>query len=178
MIYAKTWKPGTDKPLDDLFETLREEFYLSGQNSIWYTKKHFEQCIALTISFNDDTPIFCASILQRKIWPDGVFRIMNRYWRIGNNRTIIKTISPGTTIITQDQINWLKLNTNFKLAFISRQYNHWQKFVIDQYKMQLGIEFQTDNYLYTTCENILDDSCWQKIVYIGDSSVLSKWNRK
>jgi len=180
MIYAETWIPGTDKYLDDLFESLRHTFYTSQNHSLWsnYNKEHFKTCDALTISFQNDQPLFCASILSRNIWPDGVYRIMNRYWRIGENLPLIKKISEGTAAITKNQIQWLKENTNFELAFISRQYDNWQRYVIEQYKTHYQIDFKKDNYNYCTCENLSDDTCWQKIVYIGNEDVLTHWTRR
>lgn len=179
MIHAKTWKPGTDKSLDDLFEILRENFCQSEQNSLWYTKKHFEQCSALTISFDDDTPIFCSSILERKIWPPGVFRIMNRYWRIGNNHTLLKTISQGSGEMTISQLEWVYRQPNFELAFISRQSDYWQSFIAKEYYQKYGLKFEIDNHnKYLTCDNIKDSTCWQKIIYQGNSNILSQWNRK
>jgi len=179
MIYAKTWEPGTDKSLDDLFESLREKIYLSQQHPLWsnYNKDHFKKCCALTISFEKDIPIFCASILSRKIWPEGTYRIMNRYWRISGDHNFLKTISPGSAILTLSQLEWAKSQTNFKLAFISRQYEHWQKFIIDQFNKH-QIKFQSDNYKYLTCDNQNDITCWQKIIFQGESDILEKWTRK
>jgi len=180
MIYAKTWVPGTDTSLDNLFEEFREKIYRDQQHPLWsnYTKEHFKTCSALTISFENDIPIFCSSILERKIWPHGVFRIMNRYWRIGNEHVFLKTISQGSAEMTRSQLEWTKKQPHFQLVFISRQYDHWQQFVINQFDKKYQIKFNSDNYKYLTCDNKEDDSCWQKIIYQGDYNVLNLWTRK
>lgn len=180
MIHAKTWIPGTDRNLDNLFEELRNNFYCSQHHPLWYNynKDHFQTCSALTISFDNHTPIFCSSILERKIWPDGVFRIMNRYWRVGNDHTLLKTISPGSGEMTMSQIAWVKSQPKFQLAFISRQYDFWQEFIAKEYRQRYNIEFEIDNYKYLTCENMNDDTCWQRIIYQGNADILSQWNKK
>lgn len=179
MIHAETWVPGTNTELDRLFETCRQNIFSSDYKlAANYTKDHFYKCSALTITFEDINPIFCASILARDIWPKGIFRIMNRYWRVGGDHTMLKTLSPGTGALVQSQLDWLAKQNNFSLAFISRQYEHWQKFAIRQFKQNFKIEFKNDNYKYRTCETAEDDSCWQKIIYCGDSSILEFWNRR
>lgn len=180
MIHAKTWVPGSCQDLDDLFENLRQDIYNNQKYKLWYNYNfdHFKKCSALTISFDNEIPLFCASILERQTWPKGVYRIMNRYWRVGGDHTILKTLSPGTGALVKSQLDWLQSQTNFQLAFISRQYDYWQKFAIREFKKNFQIEFQSDNYNYCTCDTPGDDSCWQKIIYCGDSSILEFWNRR
>jgi hypothetical protein len=180
MIYAKTWVPGTNQELDSLFEILRQDIYNKQEYTLWanYNFDHFKQCTALTISFDGNVPLFCSSILERNSWPKGVYRILNRYWRVGNDVTILKTFSTGSGAMIQSQLDWCKSQNNFHLAFISRQYNHWQKFMIREFSKKFNIEFQSDNYNYRTCETPNDISCWQKIIYQGDSSILESWDHK
>lgn len=183
MIHACTWVPGQNQELDSLFEQLRSDFYQAQEYNLWpnYSKDSFKHCTALTISFDDDTPLFCSSILGRTQWhqwPHGAFRIMNRYWRIGGRHTLLKKISEGSGIMVQSQLDWLKEHTNFKLAFISRPSDNWRDFIIASFKKDFDIEFKMDNYSYCTCETPNDDSCWQKIIYTGDSSLLEFWKRQ
>jgi hypothetical protein len=53
-----------------------------------------------------------------------------------------------------------------------------QQFAIKSFREIVGIEFQSDNYSYCTCETPNDESCWQKIIYQGDSSLLETWKRR
>lgn len=183
MIYARTWIPGQDQELDTLFEKLRSDIYQKQEYTLWanYSEKNFQHCKALTISFDNDKPLFCSSILGKTPWhkwPDNVYRVMNRYWRVGGDHSFLKRVSEGSGIMVQNQLNWLKENTDWKLAFISRQTDNWQDFAIDSFKNYFDIDFKMDNYSYCTCETPNDDSCWQKIIYIGDSTVLETWKRR
>lgn len=180
MIYTETWEPGTDSYLDNLFESLRQEFYNNQQHSLWtnYNQSHFKNCSALTISFENDVPIFCSSILKRNVWPAGVYRIMNRYWRVGGNHTFLRNISTGSGLMTRSQLLWAKNQPDFKLAFISRQYDHWQQFIIKEFDKNYQIKFESDSYKYLTCDNPEDDTCWQRIIYQGDHKVLKTWPRQ
>jgi hypothetical protein len=183
MIYAETWVPGTYSELDSLFEKLRKEFYEQQDHYLWknYSADSFKDCTVLSIAFDDEVPIFCSSVLGRNEWhkwPEHAYRVMNRYWRINNHRPAMKRMSEGTVIMVKNQIDWLKENTDCQLAFISRQSNNWQQFAIKSFREIVGIEFQSDNYSYCTCETPNDDSCWQRIIYQGDSSLLETWKRR
>lgn len=183
MIYAKTWRPGRNDELDKLFDTLRDNVYQDQTHELWqnYSKDRFKHCVALTISFDNDIPLFCSSIANKTPWhhwPDGVYRIMNRYWRVGKNHNFLKRISKGSGVMAQSQLNWLKENTDYELAFISRQTDNWQEFMINSFKNDFDIDFKMDNYIYCTCETPNDDSCWQKIIYTGNPDVLETWKRR
>lgn len=180
MITVETWVPGSNEKLDNLFETHREKFYTSNTHVLCknYTKEHFKKCSALSIAFENNLPIFCSSILNRSVWPKEVFRIGNRFWRTGNSHYLLQKLSPGVGEMMLSQLDWLNKNTNYELAFISRQYDNWQNFMIQQFKNRYQINFETDTYKYQTCETPNDDTCWQQIIYVGNSKILSSWNRK
>jgi hypothetical protein len=80
-------------------------------------------------------------------------------------------------LTAKSQIEWLKENTDCKLYFISRQTDNWNDWMIEHFK-EYGIEFKTDNYMYLTCPNECDDTCWQRIIYSGDTGLLEQWKRK
>lgn len=180
MITVETWVPGSNQMFDELFEKLREDFYKADNHILCknYVKEHFEKCSALSIAFKNDNPIFCSSILNRSVWPSSVYRIGNRFWRVGDEHHILQRISPGVGEMLKSQIDWLKDNSNYKLVFVSRQYDNWQEFMVQDFKKNFQIDFEYDNYKYCTCETPNDTSCWQKIIYYGDSSVLESWSRK
>ena len=76
------------------------------------------------------------------------------------------------------QIEWLEKNTDCLLYFISRQTdNNWDNWMIEHFK-EYGIHFKTDKYLYLTCPNECDNTCWQHIIYTGDDSLLELWKRR
>jgi hypothetical protein len=178
-MYTKTWQLGTDENLDQLFESLRKIQYEDHTHPLWknYNAQAFRECEVVSINFVDDRPFFCSGILKRTCWPDNTYRILNRLWKPAPRANSITRLSPGLGSMIHSQLNWLKENTDFKLAFISRETDHWQKFFLDNFKNYFDLEFKMDDYKYLTCENPQDASCWQKIVYYGDETVLNFWKR-
>jgi len=75
------------------------------------------------------------------------------------------------------QLGWLRSNTNFELAFVSRETDHWQPFFLDNFSRYFNLDFKMDSYKYLTCNNEKDSSCWQKIIYYGNDSLLTSWKR-
>jgi hypothetical protein len=80
--------------------------------------------------------------------------------------------------IAQQQSAWLTENTNCDLFFISRQTTNWEAWMIKHFNGDFGFDFDTDKYLYLTCPNECDDTCWQKIIYSGNTGTLGKWKRR
>jgi len=50
--------------------------------------------------------------------------------------------------------------------------------MIKNFKEGWDISFETDNYKYLTCPKECDDTCWQYIIYNGDTELLQKWKRR
>lgn len=177
-----TWEPGTDAELDKLFDDLREQQYQDRTHRLWknYGGEYWRDAgiIANTICFDDnDIPEMCSTISSRECWPQGVYRLLNRLWRHSNKVKYPRTMSKSFAESAINQIDWLKQNTNYKLVFMSRQTQNWQKFALENF-YNYGLDLKTDNYKYLTCPNECDDTCWQSIVYNGDESFLTHWNRR
>lgn len=183
-MIAKTWIPGTNDRLDKLFDHLRECQYQNHSHRLWknYSKENIEKwsgSIAYTICFDDNqAPELCSTISSRNCWPEKVFRILNRTWKINNKQKMMLKISQAMGMTTLSQIQWLKENTDFKCYFISRQTDNWMKWVATNYKKQFDLEFKIADNKYLTCQNELDESCWQHIIYYGDEAVLKDWKNK
>lgn len=178
---AVTWTPGSNTELDQLFSTLREQQYNNRNHKLWknYSEESFKFAIALTICFDDHgEPEMCASIAARDCWPKGVYRILNRLWKHSNKINFPRVMSPSFAETARSQIAWVEENTNAELYFISRQTDHWEDWVIKNFNEVYGITFEKDNYKYLTCPNECDDTCWQKIIYKGDTKVLEQWKRR
>jgi len=175
-----TWAPGTNIEYDELFETLRAEHYADTSHRLWknYAKEAFNDVAALTIYFDDDgVPEVCSSTTQRSCWPAGAYRIHNRVWKANNKKTFLRRVSPSMGHSAASQIEWLKNNTDCQMYFISRQTDNWNDWMIEHFK-EYSIEFKTDNYMYLTCPNECDDTCWQRIIYNGNSELLQEWKRR
>lgn len=176
-----TWVPGTDVALDQLFDDLREQQYRDCSHRLWknYSKENFNSAVALTICFNDlGEPEMCSSISSRECWPSGAYRILNRLWKHSNKIAYPRVMSDSFGSSAQSQIDWLKNNTEYQLYFISRQTDNWEQWCIDNFLDRFSLPFKTDNYKYLTCPNECDDTCWQKIIYNGNESILSQWKKR
>lgn len=181
---AITWKPGSDTKLDLLFDSLRENQYRDRSHKLWKNYSHEEintwsGAIAYTICFNDSNqPELCSTISSRSCWPIGAFRILNRLWKCSNHVNYPTVMSPSFAYTASSQISWLTKNVDCKLYFISRQKDNWESWVIKMFKKHYNIDFKTNDYKYLTCPNRCDITCWQKIIYWGDESILEKWQRQ
>lgn len=178
---VKIWIPGTDKPLDDLFEQLRTKQFQHQEDHLWYnySESAFTECEALCIAFDEDgNPEFCSSILKRDCWPENTYRILNRLWKtIPRVRSIRSGASPGFLASIAAQAKWLDENRKTDLIFISRSNDNWQSILLDSLE-KYGMPFQNDSYKYLTCKDQDEDTCWQYIIYRGDVSKLNEWKRK
>lgn len=178
---AVTWEPGTDSELDELFDYLREIQYNQNHRlSKNYGREAFAESVGLTIWFNDQQiPELCSSVAIRDCWPANTFRILNRAWKheshtVGFPRFVSERF--GESAISQ--IEFVKERYKSDMFFISRQTKQWDNWVIPDFKNRYGLDFKTDSFKYLTCPNECDDTCWQKIIYIGKKTVLKKWKRK
>jgi hypothetical protein len=178
---AITWEPGTRPDLDQLFDQLRVERYNDRSHRLWknYGEDSFQDAVALTISFNDNNePEVCSSISSRSCWPDTVYRIYHRTWKTAEKKQFLRTVTPAMGIAGTSQVRWLLDNRNCQLYFISRETENWQEWMIENFYKNHSLKFKMDNYRYLTCPNECDDTCWQHIIYQGDSRLLTKWKRK
>lgn len=177
---TETWIPGTNSELDQLFESLRQEQYNDHSHALWknYSSDAFAECDAVSINFVNNKPFFCSGILKRDCWPANTYRILNRLWKPAPRLQILRRISPGLGSMIHSQLAWLKANTNHKLAFISRETDNWQEFTLDNFRTHFDLDFKMDHHKYLTCSNEHDDSCWQKIIYDGNTELLNEWKRK
>ncbi len=175
-----TWSADSTHPLDVLFEDLRLQHYNDKTHRLWsnYDEGFLKFCIAKTICFDENQQaIMCSSIASRDCWPSQIYRIMNRTWKPNTRLSIATKLSKFTIATAQSQIDWLNENLKYKIAFISRQTNHWQDLLITNFNNN-GFRFEKDKYYYLTCPNECDNTCWQKIIYQGDDELLKFWKRK
>ncbi len=176
-----SWIPNQNIEYDNIFDKLREQQYQDKSHRYWsnYNKDHFSDTILHSMYFNDNNEIeLCSTISTRSCWPENVYRILNRTWKVTNRKTILRQVSKSMGETTINQIQWLKDNTNCKLYFVSRQTDNWVDWVINSFKNDYGIEFLSTKNKYLTCPNECDDTCWQHIIYNGDTSILENWKNK
>lgn len=180
IMQSITWTPRTNDKLDELFQELREAQYNDRSHRLWknYSYESFDSAVAFTICFNDaGEPEMCASIASRECWPNHAYRILNRLWKVSNKVKYPRVMSDSFGSVAKSQIDWLE-KTDCRLYFISRQTDNWEEWCIDQFKNRFNLLFQTDNYKYLTCPNECDTTCWQKIIYNGNKTILDQWKKR
>lgn len=179
-MHVITWIPNSNKEYDTLFDTLRENQYQDTSHRYWknYSRESFLDTLVHSIYFNNEgNPEVCSSVSHRSCWPKNVFRILNRTWKVTNRETMIRKMAPSSGYTAISQIEWIKQNTDYELVFVSRQTNNWENFAIRNLQENFNLSFETDNYKYLTCPNECDNTCWQKIIYNGNTDVLQQWKR-
>lgn len=184
MIHTEIWRPGSNIELDSLFETLRQIQYEDSTHSLHlnYAESVFQECEALSITFDNDNPVCCSSILHKNFWPNKVYRILNRFWKVPQERFGLlnrKSKMLRISNMIKHQLEYSQRVLESELIFISRHEEHWQQFLIDSIKINTEYRWQKDqNYHYQTCLTPDDNSCWQRIIFYGNSNLLNQWNRK
>lgn len=180
-----TWVPGSRPDLDELFHELREQHYQNHAHRLWrnYSAENFAEALAFTIYWDDaGLPEMCSSITKRSCWPNQAYRIMNRTWKVRNHKAILRRVSDCVGYSVISQIEWLQQNTDMQLCFISRQVEHdteqWDRWVLDNFQTRFNVPMQTSPHRYLTCPDPANDSCWQKIYYVGDGSLLANWSHR
>lgn len=177
-----TWAPGTNPKMDQLFDHLREQQHADQDHRLWknYSRDNFSFAVALTIHFGDaGEPEMCSSIASRECWPEHAYRILNRLWKVHDVRRdgAPSKMSASFGFSAVSQVEWLNTNTEHKLYFISRETDNWERWVAKQFR-SYNLEFATTDYRYLTCPNECDESCWQNIIYHGNTDILEQWTRR
>jgi len=174
-----TWT--TDSVLDQIYNDLRKKHYLKSGHRLFknYSEYHIREVSAKSIYWgHSGRPEIVASILQRPCWPDETYRILNRLWKPDMHTNPVFEINEGFTKLIEDQINWCKLR-GAKGMFMSREGDsNWQQWVVSKLSNQTDIEFYIPDEKFLTCNNEEDESCWQKILYHGDTDQTLTWKNK
>ena len=170
------WLPGSNLELDSKFNILREQQFISTDKLAKnYTHEHFSKCEVLSMVEDDCGNILsCSSVLTKQIWPDGVYRIVNRLWKPTERVDFTNKVSAANLLSVSSQIHWLKTNRDTKLYFVSREKTNWTKWAIKILSQQ-NLHFNTDSRKFLTCEDVNCQACWQTIIYNGDESLLELW---
>lgn len=175
---AITWVK--DKSLDDLYESLRAEHVNTNHRlNKNYSRDHVQEVSAKSIYWGaDGNPKIVASILTRPCWPGNVYRILNRLWKTEMNTGSVFEIDPGFGKLIESQTDWC-LENGAHGVFMSRQNNtSWQAWAQPIFIKQTGIEFISPSNRFLTCDNELDNTCWQQILYYGDTDLLNTWKKR
>ena len=183
VMNTEIWVPGANTKLDNLFDSLRSQQYLDTTHPLHknYAAEAFEECSALSITFDNDQPIVVGSILARSCWPKNAYRIVNRFWKVHEHRLPHLDRRHGMTVFSKTveaHVNYAEQQLGAEMTFISREYNNWQGFTQKILAAKVGLEFKYNDRKYLTCGNEHDDTCWQKILYRGKEDLLTDWKTK
>lgn len=181
MISTKIWVPNTDPYLDSLFEELRSKQHSDTSHQLYYNyaKDNFTDVMALSILFENDVPMSVGSILARSCWPNKACRILNRFWKVSDQRQkFLSRVTPVVAEMVRAQIEFVFKNTEFELVFMSRQYDNWQKFTVESFRKYYNLDFNFNEHKYLTWTEENQDTSWQRIIYYGNDKLLDNWKKR
>ena len=119
MLTSYTNKPENFKYLDQYISILNN-IVDKKTDYLWknYVDFKFEEQAALTVGLENDKVKVISSIINKDIWPKGVYRLMNRYfvdedYRDTNTRTHKGKGYNIGHIILDDQMKYLKDNLDY-----------------------------------------------------------------
>lgn len=139
--------------------------------------------LAFSIAYRKviDEPFGLSSVYRNDSWPTGVYRILNRTWKpMGEYHDYVTMkLDLMWTDMMKDQIEWLKSNrSDYRAAVITREHNSRNslKNLIKQIdRSGIGYSFKLVDDRIWVCNNRSNESCYQDVIYTGDSEVISSW---
>lgn len=174
-----TWT--VDPALDAVYEDLRSKHYANTSHRLHsnYGPEHVAELSAKSIYWGiDGQPKIVCSVLSRPCWPDNTFRILNRLWKPKLNSGDAFSIDNGFALLVQDQLAWCTSH-GARAVFMSRQTpGRWQEWASSALSNMTGISFHLPDQKFLTCSNEHDESCWQRIIFVGDTSLLNNWKNR
>tara|TARA_B100001769_G_scaffold259485_1_gene239281 strand:+ start:338 stop:901 length:564 start_codon:yes stop_codon:yes gene_type:complete len=172
MLTSYTSKPENFKYLDQ-YKSILNNIVDKKTDYLWknYVDFKFEEQTALTVGLEDDKVKVISSIINKDIWPKGVYRLMNRYYVEEDYRDKGGTKSHRgegyqiAHILLNDQIKYLKDNIDYSFYFLSRQKN--KKFLsywTDKFNREYNQSLKVSDKRYWIC-NSTEFNCHQVLVY-------------
>lgn len=168
-------------PLIKEFETgrqiqeLRDDYFSTN-----YTLDNFkfEDQTAFSIGYKNNKPYLFSTIFRRPWWPLGVYRILNRTWKISRQDNLSKAIDPIFLDMVDSQLAWLRDNSNFEVAIISREHNSRNTLINVRDLLNIrGHKFSLHDSRIWVCKGP-SDNCFQDILYTGKGEIVSTWKLK
>ena len=177
MLTSYTSKPENFKYLDQYISIL-DNIVEKKTDYLWknYVDFKFEEQTALTVGLEGDKVKVISSIVNKDIWPKGVYRLMNRYYvdedyRDNNTRTHKGKGYNIGHIILNDQLQYLKDNLDYSFYFISRQKNRkFLSYWTDKFNKEYNQNLTVSNDRYWIC-NSTRFNCCQVLVYENDNKI-------
>jgi len=167
-----------DNNLFQLFEEYRgREASQSHILAVNYSNQNYflDNQVRFFIGFRDNKPVLFSSIFRLDWWPVGAYRILNRLWKPEKDDFVTKDINPLFFEMVEEQVNWLSLQQDFKVAVVSRQGNSkkYLEYFAEQNRLR-GVDMRVFNSTIKTCKGP-DCDCLQHVAYVGDAEILKRW---
>lgn len=176
--HVTTWV--SNSYLDNIYEELRQAHYnIDHKLRENYSVAHIQEVSAKSIYWDHlGNPSIVCSILNRSCWPTNTYRILNRLWKTKINSGKTFNIDNGFYLLLKNQMNWC-YNHDASAIFMSRQTSgKWQQWVISHFLKISNINLHAPTEYFLTCDNEECSSCWQKIIFHGDTRLLNNWKKK
>jgi len=171
LLKSYTNKPENFKYIKQYEEVLKE-VVSKKKDHLWknWINFNFEEQSALTVGLEGNKVKVISSIINKDIWPQGVYRLMNRYYVVDDYRDNNTRTHKGKGynighIILNDQLQYLKNNLDYNFYFVSRQKN--RKFLdywINKFNEEYNQNLSVSDKRYWICDGTRFNCC-QVLVY-------------
>ena len=168
-IYTNT--PDNFKYIDQYKEVL-QQIVTNKTDLLWknYVDFNFAEQSALSVGLEGDEVKVISSIIHKPIWPNGVYRLLNRYAVVKDYRDTMTKTHHGeghniAQIMLDNQIKYLKQNINYNFYFASRQKNkRFLDYWIKKFNQDYNYELAISDKRYWICDSTKFNCC-QVLIY-------------
>ena len=147
-----------------------------------YRNFNFKQCLAISTEEVNGELVGVSSVMNRSIWPENFYRILNRHFILPEHRTGFKRdgIAERTLHIIQQQYRIAK-KYHASCIFISiHSYRpRWSKYLADYLTEKTDTSWISEDLVLIT-NNPKTRSNYQHVIYSGDTNFFNErkieWN--
>ena len=147
-----------------------------------YRDFNFKQCLAISTEEIDGQLVGVSSVMNRDIWPQNFYRILNRHFILPEYRTEYKRdgVADSTLHIIKQQAK-IALKNKAECVFVSiHSYRpRWSRYFADYLTQNTQYEWKSEDLVLIT-NNPKTKSNYQHIIYSGDTNFFSErkieWN--
>jgi hypothetical protein len=144
-----------------------------------YSPQNFklDQQAAISASYIDDQISIFSTIMKRDFYPEGTYRVFNRFWRNPAFRKNYpnKFVPAEILTLVQQQYLFTQAQLKARFIFISREKsrNLWLQHVLPKFDMATEDSWWLTDDSYLVCDNRNSEACWQKLLYCNLDKTLT-----
>ena len=147
-----------------------------------YRDFNFKQCLAISTEEIDGQLVGISSVMNRDIWPQNFYRILNRHFILPEHRTGYKRdgVAARTLHIIKQQTK-IAFKNKAECVFVSiHSYRpRWSRYFADYLTQNTQHEWKSEDLVLIT-NNPKTKSNYQHIIYSGDTNFFNErkieWN--